>query len=40
MYDQGIVQYMLNDAMWNTGAYINGHSVCVHPLCVLEYEGA
>ena len=38
MYALGVAQYMLNDALCNPGVYINGYSVCVCPLCVLEYE--
>ena len=28
---------MLNDILCNPVAYRNGYSICVHPLCVLEY---
>ena len=34
-----VVQYMLNDVLHNSGAYINGYSICAYPLCVLKYRG-
>ena len=36
MYAPRVVQYMLNGLLHNLGAYINGYSVCVCPLCVVE----
>ena len=38
MYTLGVAQYMLNDVLYNQGAHINGYSICVFPLCVLENE--
>ena len=39
MYVPGAAQYILNDVLCNPDFYINGNSICVRPLCVLEYRG-